>query len=129
MIVDSSALIAILWSEPEAEQFEAALDSAPRNAMSAATYVEVVNVIDRRAGAAALAIADELIDEVGINIVAFTLEQVRWARHARLTYGAGRHPANLNFGDCFAYALAKETGEPLLYKGNDFQHTDIVAAV
>ena len=129
MIVDSSAIIAILMREPEAETFEPALDAAPRRAMSLATYVELVNVIDRKVGEDLLATAEELLAIAKIELVPFTLEQARWARHARLTYGTGRHPANLNFGDCFVYALAKETGEPLLYKGNDFIHTDIAAAV
>lgn len=128
MIVDSSAIIAILMRESDAERFEQALDQAPRNAMSAATYVELINVIDRKAGAYLLGNADELLATAMMELVPFTLEQARWARHARLTYGAGRHPANLNFGDCFACALAKASGEPLLFKGNDFSQTDIVAA-
>jgi ribonuclease VapC len=128
VIVDSSAIIAILMRESDAERFERALDQAPRNAMSTATYVELINVIDRKAGAYLLGNADELLATAMMELVPFTLEQARWARHARLTYGAGRHTANLNFGDCFAYALAKATGEPLLFKGNDFSQTDIVAA-
>jgi ribonuclease VapC len=128
VIVDSSAVIAILMREADAERFELALDRAPRNAMSTATYVELVNVIDRKIGAELLGKADELLVTAKMEIIPFTLEQARWARHARLTYGIGRHPAKLNFGDCFAYALAKTTGEPLLFKGDDFSHTDIVAA-
>ena len=128
MIVDSSAIIAILMRESDAERFERALDQAPRNAMSAATYVELINVIDRKAGAYLLGNADEFLATAMMELVPFTIEQAQWARHARLTYGAGRHPANLNFGDCFSYALAKATGEPLLFKGDDFNRTDITPA-
>jgi ribonuclease VapC len=129
MIVDTSTIVAILMREPDAVRFELALDSAARSTMSAATYVELVNVVDRKAGAGLLEAADEVLQIAKIEIVPFTLEQARWARHARLTFGVGRHPANLNFGDCFAYALAKSTGEPLLYKGNDFAHTDVAPAI
>ena len=128
MIVDSSAIVAILMREPDAERFEIALDTASRAIMSAATYVELVNAIDRKVGSDLLALADDLLSVAKIELVPFTVEQARWARHARLTYGAGRHPANLNFGDCFAYALAKATGEPLLYKGDDFSCTDVTTA-
>jgi ribonuclease VapC len=128
VIVDSSAVIAILMREPDAERFERALDLAPRNAMSTATYVELINVIDRKAGGYLLGNADELLATAMVELIPFTLEQAQWARHARLTYGIGHHPARLNFGDCFAYALAKVTGEPLLFKGDDFSRTDVVAA-
>lgn len=101
MIVDSSATIAILMREPNAERYEAALLTAPRSAMSTATYVEVIIVIDRKAGAGMLALADEFVEAAQIELVPFTVEQAQWARHARLTHGAGRHPANLNLGDCF----------------------------
>jgi ribonuclease VapC len=129
VIVDSSAVIAILMREPDAERFEIALNAAPRSAMSTATYVELVTVIDRKAGADLLDAADELLATAKVELIPFTLQQAQWARHARLTYGTGRHQAKLNFGDCFAYALAKATGEPLLYKGDDFAQTDIAAAV
>jgi len=129
VIVDSSAIIAILMREADAEHFERALDQAPRNAMSTATYVELINVIDRKAAGYLLGNAEELLATAMVELIPFTLEQAQWARHARLTYGIGRHPARLNFGDCFAYALAKTTGEPLLYKGDDLRQTDIPAAV
>jgi ribonuclease VapC len=129
MIVDTSAIVAILMREPDARHFERALDAATRAAMSAATYVELVNVVDRRAGTDLLADVDEILAIAKIDVVPFTVDQAQWARHARLTYGAGRHRANLNFGDCFAYALAKSTGEPLLFKGNDFSQTDLAAAI
>ena len=129
MIVDSSAVLAILLREADAERFELALAAAQRNAMSTATYVELVNVIDRRVGERQIATAEQLLAVAKIELVPFTAEQAQWARHARLTYGAGRHPAGLNFGDCFAYALAKSTGEPLLFKGNDFSKTDVTSAI
>jgi len=128
MIVDTSAIIAILQVESDAIWFAERLAAAPNPRMSAATYVELVTVCDRRIGTAAVGKAERLLQRSNIDFVPFTVEQARWARHARLTYGVGRHPANLNLGDCFAYALAKETGEPLLFKGNDFAHTDVIAA-
>jgi ribonuclease VapC len=127
--VDSSALMAILLAEPEAQTIADLLARTDTLRMSAATYVEVIHVCDRRIGSEAVAVADRLIDRARIEIVPFTLEQAQWARHARLTYGVGRHPAGLNFGDCFAYALAKSTGEPLLFKGNDFSKTDVTSAI
>lgn len=129
MIVDTSALIAILREEPGAKSYAEALVNSGPAKLPAATYVELVNVLDRRVGVEAVEAADELIQRAGIEIVAFDPEQAKWARHARLTYGTGRSAARLNFGDCFVYALAKATGEPLLFKGNDFSHTDITPAV
>jgi len=129
MIVDTSAIMAVLLREPEAKRFELALAAAPKRAMSAATFVELVNVIDRRLGANLVPVAEALMAAAKIELMPFTVEQAQWARHARLHYGIGRHRAGLNFGDCFAYALAKSTGEPLLFKGEDFIHTDIVSAV
>jgi ribonuclease VapC len=129
VIVDTSAVMAILLVERDARTFADALAEALRPRMSAATYVELVNVCDRRLGSAAIPTADELIKRARLEIEPFTVEQAQWARHARLTYGVGRHRANLNFGDCFVYALAKSTGEPLLFKGDDFVHTDIVSAI
>ena len=129
MIIDTSAILAVLLEEPEAAAFTELLVRTTELRMSTATYVEIINVCDRRLGPDAVAKAEQLIERTHIEIVAFTLEQAQWARHARLTYGIGRHPAKLNFGDCFAYALSKATGEPLLYKGDDFARTDIAAAV
>lgn len=129
MIVDSSAVMAVLLVEPEAKTFARLLERAAESRMSTASYVELVNVCDRRIGIDAVAMADRLIERARIELIPFTVEQAHWARHARLTYSIGRHPANLNFGDCFSYALAKSTGEPLLYKGNDFAHTDIVPVI
>lgn len=128
MIIDSSAVVAVLRREPEAEEFARLIAGATNPRMSTATYVELVNVIDRRLGDEALAIFDRFIEAAEIELVAFTPEQAQWARQARLTFGVGRHKAALNFGDCFAYALAKETGEALLFKGGDFAETDVTPA-
>ncbi len=130
MIVDSSALVAILWSEPDAHVFAAAIDAAANRRMSAGTYLEIAIVIDARRNPVASRRLDELIAEAAISIEPVTAEQARIARQAYRDFGKGsRHPAQLNFGDCFGYALAKELREPLLFKGNDFIHTDIVPAV
>jgi ribonuclease VapC len=128
MIIDTSVMLAVLLEEPEAAAFTELLVRTADLRMSTATYVELVNACDRRVGPEAVAKAEQLIERTQIELVAFTVEQAQWARHARLTYGIGRHPAKLNFGDCFAYALAKTTGEQLLFKGDDFSQTDIAAA-
>ncbi len=129
MIVDTSALVAILLEENDAAIFAGALLAADTCKLSAATYVELVNVLGRRVGLTAVVAGDRLIAQAEIEVVPFTASQADFARHARLTYGRGRHGADLNFGDCFAYALAKETGEPLLFKGGDFAMTDIRPAI
>ncbi len=129
MIVDTSAIVAILRHEDEARRFAQALLDAESPKISATTLVELINVLDRRVGAEGVAASEQLLADANVEIVPFTRDQARWARHARLTYGIGHHRAQLNFGDCFVYALAKETGEPLLFKGNDFSHTDIAPAV
>ena len=129
MIVDSSAIIAVLRREPEARRFAELILDATTVRLSTGTYVELINVVDRRIGGEALPILDEFIDKARIRLEPFTVEQARWARHARVTFGIGRHVAALNYGDCFAYALAKATGEPLLFKGDDFARTDIQSAL
>jgi ribonuclease VapC len=128
VIVDSSAVLAVLLVEDDARWFADRLAETPSLRMSTATYIELITVCDRRIGREAVVDVDEIIGKARIEFVPFTIEQMQWAKHARLTYGVGRHPANLNFGDCFAYALAKQSGEPLLFKGNDFAHTDVVPA-
>jgi ribonuclease VapC len=129
VIVDTSAVVAILLVEADAEAFARTLAGAAHPRMSTATYVELICVCDRRVGADGVAKAERLIERAMIELVPLTAEQAKWARHARLTYGVGRHPACLNFGDCFAYALAKESGAPLLYKGSGFSQTDMRAAL
>lgn len=130
MIVDSSALLAILRSEPDAELYATALESAPRVRLSAASYLETSLVVDGSRDPVASAMLDRLLDSVNAELVAFTPAQARVARAAHHAFGRGSgHPARLNFGDCFSYALAKTHDEPLLFKGNDFGHTDIEPAL
>ena len=127
MIVDTSALIAILRNEADAPRFARALANRtePRR-LSAANYLEAAVVIDGSRDAIASQRFDDLIRRAGVTIEPVTAEQAELARIAYRHYGKGSgHKAGLNFGDCFAYALAKATGEPLLFKGNDFVHTDL----
>jgi len=129
VIVDSSALVAIIFGEPEGDDlFERLMAGSPR--MSAATYFETGMVIDRKSEGTFPAEAFErLLAMTRFEIVSVTRRQAELARAAYREFGKGNHQAGLNFGDCFAYALAKETGEPLLFKGDDFSRTDITAAV
>jgi ribonuclease VapC len=129
MIIDTSALIAILRGEPDAAVYAAAMESASQLRMSAANFLEAAIVVDGVRNPVASRRFDELIKEAGIVISPVTEAQARVAREAYRDFGKGSgHPAKLNFGDCFAYALAKVTGEPLLFKGRDFTHTDITSA-
>lgn len=125
MIVDSSALIAIVRNEPDAEIFAHALANHPSR-MSAATFVEASIVADRSADPVVGRRLDEVLETAGTEIVPLTPRQARIARQAHRDFGRGSgHPAKLNLGDCFAYALAVDTGEPLLWKGDYFSHTGI----
>lgn len=128
MIVDSSAMLAILLEEPEGRLFDVAMVGSPVCRMSSASLLETSMVLLARRGADAVRDLDLLTMRFQIEIVAFTESQARMARSAFARYGKGRHPAQLNFGDCMAYALAKETGDELLFKGTDFAQTDIAAA-
>jgi ribonuclease VapC len=127
MVVDTSALIALLSMEPESARLAVALESDATRLISAATVVEAGLVIEARYGPVGGRELDLLIAKAGLSTEAVTAEQADVARDAWRRYGKGRHSAGLNFGDCFSYALAKVTGEPLLYKGDDFTHTDIAA--
>ena len=130
MIVDSSALVAILKREPEQAAFSALLESTKDVKMSAATYFETSIVIDSLRDTLTSSLLDDLIERSKIVIEPVTAEQAKIAREAYRIFGKGSgHPANLNFGDCFTYALARDKREPLLFKGDDFVHTDLRAAI
>jgi ribonuclease VapC len=130
MIVDSSALVAILRREPEGTAFSKLLEATKVVRVSAATYFETGIVIDSQGNPSASQLLDELIEDSRIQIEPVTVEQAKFARQAYRDYGKGSgHPASLNFGDCFSYALAREKREPILFKGDDFVHTDLRAAV
>lgn len=130
MIVDSSAIMAILNDEPESRPFAMALASATNARMSAGTLVELSIVVDGRRDPVRTARLDPFLARSRIEIVDVTAEHAKLARDAHRDYGRGSgHPARLNFGDCFAYALARATEEPLLFKGDDFGLTDLTSAV
>ena len=127
MVIDTSALVAILGDEPERSAFNRAIEAADRRILSVASFLETSMVIDSRHGAEGVRDLDLFIAKANIDLVAVDEDQAYVARAAFRSYGKGRHPASLNFGDCFAYALAKTSGEPLLFKGSDFPQTDITA--
>jgi ribonuclease VapC len=130
VIVDTSALIAILRDEPEAPACARAIEAASRRRVSAANFVEAAIVIDGSRDPVASRRFDDLLREAQAEIEPVTEAQARIAREAYRDFGKGSgHPARLNFGDCFAYALARTTGEPLLFKGDDFAHTDVIPAL
>ena len=129
MVIDTSAVIAILQDEPERKAFIQAIDAADTRAMSVASFVEASMVVDERYGPDGVRDFDLLIAKARIDLVAVDADQAHVARAAFRTYGKRRHPAGLNFGDCFAYALARTLGEPLLFKGSDFSLTDIAMAL
>jgi ribonuclease VapC len=128
MILDTSALSAIFFGEPEGYVYTKLIHDADRCRMSAANFVELAMVIERQLGPEAGRQCDMFFRRADIVIEPVTVEHAHLARQGFLDFGKGRHPAGLNFGDCFAYALAKATDEPLLYKGRDFSKTDIRAA-
>jgi ribonuclease VapC len=125
MIVDASAVITILRAEPEAPAMARALDREDSFRISVVNYVEAAIVIDAGRDPIASRRFDDFCRETPLIIEPVTVEQGRVAREAYRDFGKGRHRAGLNLGDCFAYALARVTGEPLLFKGSDFGHTDI----
>jgi ribonuclease VapC len=130
VIVDSSAIVAILKQEPDWRIFAASLDASEDIYLSAGTYLEISVVIGRLNDPVMSRQIDELMEEFSILIEPFTDEQARIARQAYRDFGKGsEHRASLNFGDCFAYALARVKREPLLYKGDDFVHTDLKSAL
>ena len=125
MVLDTSALIALLLDEPEAEDFRVALEDDQTRLVSAGTLLEAALVIEARKGEAGGRELDLLVQKAAITIVPVDEEQVAEARRAWRRYGRGRHDAGLNFGDLFAYALTRTSGEALLFKGNDFIRTDV----
>jgi ribonuclease VapC len=125
MVIDTSALLAILQDEPERRRYNEAIEAADSRVMSVATLVEVSIVVEVRFGAEGLRALDRFIERARIDLAPVDLEQARVARDAFSRFGKGRHAAALNFGDCFSYALARVLGEPLLFKGDDFARTDI----
>jgi len=127
MVIDSSAIIAVLLNEANAAQIAEAIDSGSQRLLSAASLLEASMVIESRKGEAAGRELDLLIYRAAIEIVAVDQDQAEIARVAWRRYGKGRHPAGLNYGDCFSYALARSRGLPLLFQGEDFSRTDIDA--
>ena len=128
MIVDTSAIVAVLFEENEAECCHEAIAQAPSSRMSVANYLEAAMVLEGRSGLAAGRILDAYLQESMIELEPVTVEHAHAARRAWRRFGKGNHPAALNYGDCFAYALAEVTQEPLLFKGGDFALTDVAVA-
>lgn len=128
MVIDSSAVLAILQDEPERRSFNALIVAARSCSLSAATLVELSIVVQARFGAEGQSDLDLLLRTAQVEIVSFTREHSDLARTAFTRYGKGRHRAGLNLGDCFSYALARFLDEPLLFKGDDFVHTDLRSA-
>ena len=125
MVIDTSAIVAMLFREPDAEVYLNAIVTAESLCISTANVLECALVIENRHGAPGAEKLDTLLREQDIEIVSFDPDQLALARSAFRRFGRGRHSAALNFGDCFSYALAKARGLPLLFKGNDFTQTDI----
>jgi ribonuclease VapC len=128
MIIDTSAIIAILFNEDDAKLYADAITRAESRRVSAATFVEAAIVVETQTKSSGSRQLDSFFRRAGIAIEAVTEEHAHIARQAFSDYGKGRHAAGLNYGDCFSYALAKATGEPLLFKGKDFAKTDLTAA-
>jgi ribonuclease VapC len=127
MILDSSSVIAVLTDEPDAERYIGAISRASVCRISAGNFIELGIVIEAQHGPEVSRQCDAMLRRAGVVVEPVTVEQAYLARQAFIDFGKGRHPAGLNFGDCFAYALAKATGESLLFKGQDFSKTDIKA--
>jgi ribonuclease VapC len=125
MVLDTSALLVILLNEPESPEFRLAVEADPVRLVSAASLLETAMVIETRFGESGGRELDLLVHKADVHVVSVDLEQVEIARHAFRRFGKGRHPAGLNFGDCFSYALSRSSGEPLLFKGDDFAKTDV----
>lgn len=126
MVIDTSAVLAILQNEPERRLFNEAIEMADARRMSAATFVETSIVIDARFGTHGLRALDRFLDKAAIAVCALEVEHARVAREPFIRFAKGRHAAALNFGDCFSYALARVLDETLLFKGEDFSETDVL---
>lgn len=129
MIIDTSAVLAILFDEEDAERYANAISKAEVCRMSAASFVEAAIVVEAQTDATGSRQFDAFVRQAEIVVEPVSEEQAHVARQAYTDFGKARHPAGLNFGDCFSYALAKVTGEPLLYKGDDFPKTDVEGAL
>ena len=125
MVIDTSALLAVLLKEPEAPRIAQAIEDAPVRLLSAANLLEASMVIESRKGEEGARDLDLLLYRTGIEVVAVDQSQAEIARRGWRQFGKGRHAASLNYGDCFAYALAKSRNLPLLFQGRDFKHTDV----
>jgi ribonuclease VapC len=128
MVLDTSALLAILLDEPERRRFNELIEADPVRLISAANVLETAIVLESRSGEAAGRELDLFLHRAQVEVTAVDGDQVEIARAAFRRFGKGRHAAGLNYGDCFAYALAKASGEPLLFKGSDFSRTDVADA-
>jgi ribonuclease VapC len=128
MIIDSSAVLAIAFQEPEAERFATAIAEAPERAISAVNWLEVMMVVESRNGEESADDVLLILEQLGVETLAFDADQAYEAREAWRRFGKGRHPAALNLGDCCAYAAATIKGRPLLFKGGDFEQTDVARA-
>jgi ribonuclease VapC len=126
MVIDTSALLAILLGEPESEGFSRAIASDPKRLVSALSALEAAIVVQSRKGASGVRELDLLLHATGALVVSLDADQILVARAGYEKYGKGRHPAALNLGDCCSYALSRTSGEPLLFKGNDFSKTDVL---
>ncbi|MXW20422.1 MAG: type II toxin-antitoxin system VapC family toxin [Gammaproteobacteria bacterium] len=129
MIADTSAVLAILFGEEDSDAYATAIAASSACRMSVASLLEASIVLETRGGHAAARELDSFVEAAGIELAPVSPEQAQAARQAWRLFGRGNHPAGLNFGDCFAYALASVTGEPLLFKGGDFAQTDIPAVL
>lgn len=125
MVIDASALLAILLGEPEADDFSRSIAADPKRLVSAISALETAIVVRTRKGPPGIRELDLLLHTAGAVVVSLDADQVLLARSAYETYGKGHHPAALNLGDCCSYALARSSGEPLLFKGGDFSRTDV----
>ena len=125
MVIDTSTLLAILQNEPERRKFNEAIEAAETRSISTASFLEISMIVESRYGADGVRDLDLLIAKAKVSLVPVDEDQAHLARQGFQKFGKGRHPAGLNYGDCFSYALARSLEQPLLFKGNDFSQTDV----